>query len=147
MAVRGRYCCQAHYRASDPAPDLTCEKHEGPCCHWKPAIHMPRWASRLTLLVTATKIERLQDISYADAIAEGVEWESADPPFYYVPGIMPHSLTAVGVEEPGGRHAERCYAKLWNHLHGPGSWEANPEVVAITFKPVLQNIDRMEGAA
>lgn len=110
-------------------------------CKARPGIHMPRWASRLTLDVTAVKVERLQDISEADALAEGVEYETADPPFYYVPGIWPHSLTAVGVEEPGGRRAERCYGKLWDHINGAGAWEANPWVVAVTFKVHRVNVD------
>lgn len=107
-----------------------------------PALHMPRWASRITLHVEAVRVERLQDISEDGASAEGVKFESADPPFYYVPGILPHSLTAVGVEEPGGRHAIRSFAKLWDHLHGDGAWQRNPEVVAITFRVERSNIDR-----
>jgi hypothetical protein len=107
----------------------------------RPSIFMPRWASRLTLEVTNVRVERLQDISDKDAEAEGVEWESADPPFYYVPGIYPHSITAVGVEEPGGRHAARSYFKLWDHINGLGSAAKNPFVVAVTFRPHLINID------
>lgn len=108
---------------------------------WKPSIHMPRRASRLTLEVTDVRVERLQDISDKDAEAEGVEWGSADPPFYYVSGIWPHSVTAVGVEEPGGRHAARSYLKLWDHINGHGSASRNPFVVAISFRPHLMNID------
>jgi hypothetical protein len=108
---------------------------------YRPSIHMPRWASRLTLTVTDVRVERLQDISEADAKAEGVEMESADPPFYYVPGILPHSLTAVGIEEPGGHHARRSYAKLWDHINGAGAWEANPWVVAVSFSVAKRNID------
>ena len=108
---------------------------------WKPSIFMRRALSRLTLTVTNVRIERLQDCSDADALAEGVEMESADPPFYYVPGIWPHSLTAVGVEEPGGRHATRSYAKLWNHINGAGAWEANPWVAAVSFDVRKGNID------
>lgn len=113
----------------------------------RPSIHMPRWASRLTLTLTDVRVQRLQDISHNDALAEGVEMESADPPFYYVPGIWPHSLTAVGIEEPGGRHAERSYAKLWNRLHGDDAWEANPWVVALTFTVANGNIDQLGAAA
>jgi len=117
-------------------PDI-CSEMPG----WTPSIHMPRWASRLTLEVTDVRVERLQDISASDAEAEGVVHESADPPFYYVPGIWPHSLTAVGVEEPGGKHAQRSYAKLWDHINGAGAWDANPWVVAVTYRPHLMNVD------
>lgn len=106
-------------------------------------MHMPRWASRLTLTITATRIEPLQVITAEDAAAEGVEMESADPPFYYVPGIWPHSLTAVGIEEPGGRHAERSYEKLWSLLHTAEGqrWEDNPDVLVLTFHVARGNID------
>jgi hypothetical protein len=111
--------------------------------HWRPSIHMPRWASRLTLTVVAVRIERLQAISSSDALEEGVVLESADPPFYYVPGVFPHSITAIGIEEPDVRvpHPVRCYAKLWEHLHGAGSWAANPKVLVLTFRVGHFNID------
>ena len=108
---------------------------------WTPSLFMERRFSRLTLIITDVRVEPLQDISRADALAEGVERESADPPFYYVPGVWPHSLTAVGIEEPGGRHAERCYLKLWDHINGAGSAAENPWVVALTFTAHLRNID------
>ena len=94
---------------------------------------MPRSASRMSLIVTDVRVERLQSISHADALAEGVEMESADPPFYYVPGIWPHSITAVGVED-GKDHAQRSYAKLWDYINGTGAWAENPWVVAYTFE-------------
>ncbi len=108
---------------------------------WKPSIHMPRRASRITLDVTDVRVERLQAISDEDAIAEGVSWESADPPFYYVPEIYPHSLTAVGVEEPGGRHAQRSYFKLWDLINGMGHAAENPWVVAVSFRVHVVNVD------
>ncbi len=119
-----------------------------PHAQFWPSIHMPREFSRLTLIVTDMRVERLQDISWADALAEGVEMESADPPFYYVPGIHPHSLTAVGVEELGGRHAERSFAKLWDLINAKRGfgWAANPWVCAVTFTVHRCNIDSMEAA-
>jgi hypothetical protein len=109
----------------------------------RPGIFLPRWASRLTLEVIDVKVERLQDISEEDAIAEGVEFETADPPFWYVPDIWPHSITAVGVEEREGRRAERCYGKLWDHINGFGSWDANAWIVAVTFRAHYANVDAM----
>ena len=103
-------------------------------------MHMPRWPSRITLTVTDVRVERLQDISEADAQAEGLIrangglgwWHGfeADPP-----GYLPHPL------------ARGAYALLWNHLHGPGSWEANPWVAAYTFTVHLGNIDQIVRAA
>lgn len=91
------------------------------------SIHMPRWASRLTLELTATRIERLQDIREADAIAEGVKPE----PF---PG-------------DGWAPNKAAFAGLWMQLHGQSSWYHNPWVVRLTFKVHHTNIDAMEKAA
>ena len=96
-----------------------------------PSIHMPRWASRLTLVVTATKIERLQDISGPDSIAEGVECPTC---------------TAMGksaCNRLGCFASQGAFAELWSRLHGRESWDANPEVVAITFAVHRCNIDNL----
>lgn len=95
---------------------------------WRSPLHMPRWASRLTLIVTATKVERLQDISEADAKAEGLEWVSGT---YGIKGIA--ATWVAG--------ARGSFSELWKHLHGPDAWDANPEVVAIAFRVVKANID------
>lgn len=87
---------------------------------WRPSIHMPRWASRLTLEVTEVRVQRLQDISEEDARAEGVE---AAP------------FCKVG-RPPGMEHIE-AFEDLWQAINGerPGcSWEANPWVWAVTFQ-------------
>lgn len=94
-----------------------------------PSIHLPRVASRLTLVVTATKIERLQDITPADAMAEGVE-RRADRDYQIGPDIQ--------ATDPVG-----CYSALWWSLHGIGAWNENPEVVALTFTVHKLNIDAM----
>jgi len=92
-------------------------------------IHMSRWASRLTLLVTDVRVQRVQEISEEDAEAEGARpafsfpgWEgvSSRPRYYW------------------GFH------ELWNSIHGPGAWEANPWVAAISFTVHRCNIDTME---
>lgn len=107
------------YRASNPDAPTT----------WTPSIHMPRWASRLTLIVTATKIERLQDISYEDALAEGV----TDCGKFVHDEACARRL----------RWPQRAFSNLWEVLHGARSWDANPEVVALTFRVYLVNIDAM----
>lgn len=75
---------------------------------WTPSIHMPRWASRITLEITGVRVERLQDISAEDAAAEGIE----------------------------GRAKMHDFGVLWSSIYGDGSWQANPWVWVIEFKRV-----------
>lgn len=95
-----------------------------------PSIHMPRWASRITLIVTAVKTEKLQDITEADALAEGARVMGAFYGFGY-----PTS--------PIGKYPQSAFAGLWSELHGATSWDENPEVVAISFTPFKSNIDAL----
>jgi hypothetical protein len=100
----------------------------------KPSIHMPRWASRLTLTVTDVRVQRLQDISTRDCIAEGI---SAD---------LAQAMEAAGRSDLAQRHALHDtyvygYRSLWNSLHGPDAWDANPWVAAISFTVQRGNID------
>jgi hypothetical protein len=85
----------------------------------KPSIHMPRWASRITLRITDIRVERLQDITEDDARAEG-----CDPARWI-------DETDVGME--GYREG---FARLWNKINGPGAWDANPWVWVISFERV-----------
>lgn len=86
----------------------------------RPSIHMPRWASRITLEVTHVRVERLQDISRSDAMAEGIDKESLA------------SYKRAGVDRPAGF----AYREIWESINGPGSWDANPWVWVVEFKPV-----------
>jgi hypothetical protein len=103
---------------------------------WTPSIHMPRWASRLTLTVTEVRHQCLRDISEADARDEGALW---------VPGhgeITPTELRS----DPGYSNFMNClqgFEVLWNSLHTkPGeTWADEPEVVALTFTVERRNID------
>ena len=113
-----------------------------PFWHKRNARFMFRRHSRITLLVTDVRVQHLQDICQEDAEAEGVVLETADPPFWYVPGIWPHSITAVGVEERGA-NAILSFAKLWGHINGPDAWQANPWVSATSFTVTLNNIDQV----
>lgn len=90
----------------------------------RPSIHMPRWASRIDLEITGIRVERLQDISEADAAAEGVTREDSD-----VGRIYWHDSRSDWSKDP--RHA---YEQLWQSINGPQSWEANPWVWVIEFK-------------
>lgn len=110
-------------------------------------------ASRITLDVSATKIERLQDISEADAMAEGVQLKvdqdgnrlvdigSKHSPLHYIDP----KLRGKGGKAIDAAWTFRChFAALWDSLHGPGAWDANPEVVALTFTPHRVNILNMD---
>lgn len=92
---------------------------------WRPSIHMPRKASRLTLTITDVRVERLQDISEADAIAEGVQ---------RVGGGALRWENWSGVEGQSGASPKAAFALLWNHINGKGAWDANPWVWALTFQ-------------
>lgn len=103
------------------------------------SLHMPRWANRLTLEVTSLKVERLQDITDEEALREGVA-PHPESGGYTVPGVQ-HPIKAHGIllsATPRG-----CFAALWDTLHGSGAWLSNPWVIAIGFRPMLCNIDKV----
>lgn len=99
------------------------------------SFHMPRWASRITLDVTAVRVQRLQEISEEDARAEGAFALNriGDDPMH-----APWTMTGEGWRYDTPRDAFRA---LWNTLHGAGAWDANPWVVAVTFGARKGNID------
>lgn len=83
-----------------------------------PSIHMPRWASRITLEITNVRVERLQEISEDDAKAEGCDGKC---PIGYLPAY--HAGPMV-----------YHYSQIWESINGNGSWDANPWVWVIKFK-------------
>ena len=91
--------------------------------HWRPSIFMPRWASRITLEITAVKVERLQSISEADVWSEGAMQVS--------PSLWRESFPN---DDDRLFRSRRCYQELWESINGPGSWAKNPWVFVITFK-------------
>jgi hypothetical protein len=91
----------------------------------RPSIHMPRWASRITLRVTGVRVERLQAISEQDAIAEGVLVGQ-------LPGCFHSGIGRLDVEWRST--ATHAFEHLWESINGPGAWDANPWVVAISFE-------------
>lgn len=97
-----------------PAPDDVTEV-DPQDIRKRPAIHMPRTMSRILLEVTAVRVERLQDISEADAEAEGIQ-----------------EIVDAGVDHDGT--PRDAYRALWEQINGAGSWSANPWVWVVEFK-------------
>ncbi|WP_130888987.1 hypothetical protein [Pseudomonas sp. Sample_21] len=118
VPVGERADCEVHYRA-DGVPDFEGEEE---LIRWRPSIHMPRWASRILLEITDVRVERLQDITYEQAAAEGVhrgplrEWCASD--------------------EGGACHKYPipAFRDLWQSTGG--DWDANPWVWVVEFKRV-----------
>ena len=101
------------YKA-DPLPNWEGEEAD---IRWRPSIHMPRWASRIQLEITSVRVERLQDISEQQAMAEGVdgkESESAKSQGWWMKPIA-------------------AFRFLWRSINGPESWQANPWVWVVEF--------------
>lgn len=94
------------YRATDPGWDTA-----GTGLKRKPSIHMPRWASRITLEITGIRVERLNDISRGDAMEEGCSC----PNMAY------------------GPDPRQWFTALWESIYGEGSWNANPYVWVLEF--------------
>lgn len=105
---------RVHYAASEERGGLL----------WRPSIHMPRWASRITLEINAVRVERLQDISEADAKAEGLYQDTAG------------RWTTYSASEQAREHLSpvEAYRDLWEQINGPGSWDANPWVWVVEFR-------------
>lgn len=102
----------------------------------RPSIHMPRWASRILLELVSVRVERLQDISEADAIAEGIEpmpcavpdtrvWRNYDPSN----GWTPHLAIP-----------QNSYRSLWDSINGAESWAANPWVWVVEVKRIQPEV-------
>lgn len=92
---------------------------------WRPPAHMPRWASRILLQITDVRVERLQDISEEQVIAEGI-------------GL---SICQQSLETPQTRHQSKLtavhdFAGLWDSINGAGAWDSNPWVWVAEFKRV-----------
>jgi hypothetical protein len=103
------------------------EKH--PADRWRPARFMPRWASRLLLQIESVKVERLNDISEADAIAEGIS------PLSSPAGWWAGSERKGQVE--GFPTAKDAYSDLWDKINGDrANWASNPWVWVVEFKKV-----------
>lgn len=91
----------------------------------RPSIHMPHWASRILLEITAVRVERLQDISEKQALAEGVELEGE--------GVCWAGAAGTASDSP-----VESFRLLWELINGAGSWNANPWVWCVSFRRVEQ---------
>jgi len=98
----GRYA----YAADTPPGSYGDDQRKAYGLKWRPSIHMPRAASRITLEVTDVRVERLGDVSESDARAEGVVQSVAE------------------------------FKELWASINGPSSWDANPWVWVVEVKRV-----------
>lgn len=111
----------------------------------RPSIHMPRWASRITLEITGVRVERLNDISHDDAGREGIHTEvwdqtvvarnyaAEDEFFQFWSESMPHYVEMNEL-------FRASFHSLWQSIYGEESWQANPWVWVIEFR-------RIEGGA
>jgi hypothetical protein len=122
MAISGYPIYQA-----DDNPDF-------PHAKFWPSIHMPREFSRMTLVVTGVNVERLQDISREDAIAEGLEW------------VAP-TFGVTGIASTWNGDPRESYFALWDHINGAGAAAKNPWVSVYTYTVHHCNIDRMAKVA
>lgn len=115
----------------------------GKCCNTgcdgaagrvRAARFMPRWASRLTLRITEVRVQRLQEISEADAIAEGITGpHDVGYPAYLMPGDS----------KPRYSRAAAAYEDLWGSINGADSWATDPWVWRLEFQCIQANVDEV----
>jgi hypothetical protein len=148
--------CTIEYRAD--RPEYVKRDDDPSAVAWRPSIFMPRALSRLTLRITNIRVERLQDISEADAIAEGVEPLDSRAPENreqcdFDPALcgrcgglrlyMDASSGAARFDVDCSEcdtHAKR-YRWLWESINGAESWAANPFVWCLHFDVIKANVD------
>ena len=107
--------------------------------YWKPSIFMPKAACRIFLEVTDVRVERVQDISEADTIAEGIEdfWKDCDGK---IGAYRNYLATKVEIKKDHWAHvadsAKHSFETLWQSINGRKSWDANPWVWVYSFKRI-----------
>lgn len=124
------------YTFDEPAEYRKGRHHKDPATvawHKRLGRFMPRSFSRLTLTVTDVRVERLQDISEADAIAEGIEHVTITNSGHFYRNFQNPDCPLM---------AYGAYRSLWDSINGDGAWEANPWVTAISFSIRHGNIDQ-----
>lgn len=127
------------FKASWPQVDEHGITTPVPTFKWKPSIHMPRWASRITLEITEVRVERLHELSDGDAINEGIlsvrspEWDRQHFPAWRSEF---DAACAANRKPPVGPMPTRAFKALWESINGKGSWGKNPWVWVIGFERV-----------
>lgn len=109
------------YRADHPEAD-TVPGQFGRA--WTPSIHMPRWASRIDLLITGVRVEKLQDISEADAVAEGIEQDPETSAF----------KCYIGDKQTHWFCPRESFRTLWQSINGHAAWNENPWLWVVEFE-------------
>lgn len=132
--------CDAINMLADINLPRNCRRCDSDVGKGKPSIHMPRHASRLTLTVVAVKIEKLQEISEEDAIAEGIEREG-DAWLNYDPNDPNEDR-----EDGNWLNPIDSFGSLWRSLHGADGWHDDPTVVPLSFRVEKVNIDKAPAA-
>ncbi len=101
---------------------------------WRPSIHMPRWASRLTLRITDVRVQRVREISEDDARAEGFETDEFLDYDEWQHSVAPRDVPCTF------RTLRSDFEAAWESTY-PGSWERNDWVWALTFEVIKRNVD------
>jgi len=113
--------CRIIFRADEPnyLDPFTLEENY----RWSPSIHMPRWASRITLEITDVRVERLHEITVGDVIAEGIHQRHLDK-YAKFPEFHPNDIPGMAFRE------------IWNPINAKRGypWESNPWVWVVEFK-------------
>lgn len=145
--------CLTHIKPSRLVPGAPCEYAAGGTAHnnqvplvdrgkWRPSIHMPRWASRLTLKVLNIRVERLQSITDSDAIAEGICHVGKD---HCGNEVYAHfddlratpNITLAYDAIRNSTTATEAYARVWDDAYKTKApWSSNPFVLAVEFKVI-----------
>lgn len=129
-----------YYRADgeccDQIPECCCAEIGKP--RWRPGIHMPRWASRLTLEIASVRVERIQSISADDCLAEGVQIPvnatSLNPLLCITSRVDSHKLWSDHKNATADDWLTGYFALLWEETNGKGAWQRNDWCWVISFK-------------
>lgn len=145
-AEHGEPWCPTYYEADQRCDDSSIDMwQQSTPGRLRAGMHMPKWASRITLIVTDVRVQRLQDISTQDAKDEGIPEFAGDASHL---GLVADIQPAWYAWD--NRSTIENYRALWDDLNDKRApWDSNPWVVAYTFTVHKQHIDRLptsEGA-